>query len=152
MRIALFSGNYNYLREGANQALNTLVRYLEAKADCRVRVYSPVTDTPAFEPAGTLVPVPSIALPVRGEFRLALRLPRSIRRDIGPARGAAAHDAGDLRDAERRHVGLVEEDPPEVLAVGEDFGLIGQVRPAAVDQIDAGQAVFLRDFLRADAS
>ena len=26
MRIALFSGNYNYLREGANMALNRLVR------------------------------------------------------------------------------------------------------------------------------
>ncbi len=82
MRIALFSGNYNYLREGANQALNRLVHYLEAKAGYDVRVYSPVTATPAFEPAGTLVPVPSIALPVRSEFRLALGLPRAIRRDL----------------------------------------------------------------------
>lgn len=82
MRIALFSGNYNYLREGANQALNMLVRHAEERAGCRVRVYSPVTDTPAFEPAGTLVPVPSVALPVRGEFRLALGLPKAIRADI----------------------------------------------------------------------
>ncbi|MES2288175.1 MAG: glycosyltransferase family 1 protein [Pseudomonadota bacterium] len=82
MRIALFSGNYNYLREGANQALNILVRYLETNGLASVRVYSPVTETPAFEPSGTLVPVPSIALPVRGEFRLALGLPRPIRDDI----------------------------------------------------------------------
>ncbi len=82
MRIALFSGNYNYLKEGANQALNILVGYLEENADCEVRVYSPVTDTPAFEPAGTLVPVRSIALPVRGEFRLALGLPADIRKDL----------------------------------------------------------------------
>ena len=82
MRIALFSGNYNYLREGANQALNKLVAYLEAEEGHQVRVYSPVTDTPAFAPAGTLVPVSSIALPVRGEFRLALRLPGAIRKDI----------------------------------------------------------------------
>ncbi len=82
MRIALFSGNYNYLREGANQALNKLVGYLEAKAGCEVRVYSPVTDTPAFAPAGTLVPVPSITLPVRTEFQLALGLPGAIRSDI----------------------------------------------------------------------
>lgn len=82
MRIALFSGNYNYLREGANQALNILVRYLEEVCGFTVRVYSPVTETPAFPPAGTLVPVPSIALPVRSEFRLALRLPRIIRDDI----------------------------------------------------------------------
>lgn len=82
MRIALFSGNYNYLREGANQALNALVAYLERNADCEVRIYSPVTDTPAFEPAGTLIAVPSIALPLRSEFQLALGLPASIRRDL----------------------------------------------------------------------
>ena len=81
MRIALFSGNYNYIREGANQALNRLVRYAEDRGH-RVRVYSPVTDTPAFEPEGELVPVPSVALPIRTEFRLALTLPRAIREDI----------------------------------------------------------------------
>ena len=81
MRIALFSGNYNYLREGANQTLNRLVRFLEGQGHV-VRVYSPVTDTPAFEPAGTLVPVPSVRLPVRGEFRLALGMPAAIRRDV----------------------------------------------------------------------
>lgn len=81
MRVALFSGNYNYVREGANQALNRLVGYLE-RAGHQVRVYSPVTDTPAFEPAGTLISVPSVTLPVRSEFQLALGLPRAIRRDI----------------------------------------------------------------------
>lgn len=81
MRVALFSGNYNYVREGANQALNRLVaRGLDKGHE--FRIYSPVTDTPAFEPAGELVPVPSIALPVRGEFRLALGLPRRIREDV----------------------------------------------------------------------
>ena len=82
MRIALFSGNYNYIREGANQALNRLAAFLESERGCTVRVYSPSTETPAFEPAGTLVPVPSIAMPVRSEFRLALGLSRPIRRDL----------------------------------------------------------------------
>lgn len=82
LRVALFSGNYNYVREGANQALNLLVRHLEEEAGHTVRVYSPVTSTPAFEPAGTLVPVPSVALPIRSEFRLALGLPAAIRRDV----------------------------------------------------------------------
>lgn len=81
MRIALFSGNYNYIREGANQALNRLVRYAEDRGHS-VRVYSPVTETPAFEPEGTLVPVPSVALPMRSEFKLALSLPRTIRDDV----------------------------------------------------------------------
>lgn len=81
MRIALFSGNYNYLREGANQALNQLVRHLESDGH-HVRAYSPTTEHSAFEPAGTLVSVPSIPLPVRTEFRLALGLPRTVRDDI----------------------------------------------------------------------
>ncbi|HET9428329.1 MAG TPA: glycosyltransferase family 1 protein [Allosphingosinicella sp.] len=81
MRIALFTGNYNYVREGANQALNRLVAWLEEHGH-QVRVYSPVTDRPAFAPAGTLVPVPSIPLPVRSEFRFALGLPRRIRQDV----------------------------------------------------------------------
>ena len=81
MRIALFSGNYNYVREGANQALNRLVRFCEDKGH-QVRVYSPVTETPAFEPEGELVPVPSVRLPVRGEFRLALGLAQHLRDDI----------------------------------------------------------------------
>lgn len=82
IRVALFSGNYNYLREGANQALNRLVRFLESDGGYQVRIYSPVTDRPAFAPAGTLVPVPSVPLPVRSEFRLALGLPRAIRDDL----------------------------------------------------------------------
>jgi glycosyltransferase involved in cell wall biosynthesis len=82
MRIALFSGNYNYLREGANQALNVLVRHLEKKAGHEVRIYSPVTDRPAFEPEGTLIPVRSVRLPIRDEFQLALGLPRQTRRDV----------------------------------------------------------------------
>jgi phosphatidylinositol alpha 1,6-mannosyltransferase len=81
LRVALFSGNYNYLREGANQALNRLVGHLE-RSGHEVRVYSPVTDTPAFEPQGTLVPVHSITLPVRTEFRLALGIAPAIRRDV----------------------------------------------------------------------
>jgi glycosyltransferase involved in cell wall biosynthesis len=81
MRIALFSGNYNYVREGANQALNRLVGHLEA-AGHKVRVYSPVTATPAFEPTGTLIAVPSVTLPLRSEFQLALGISKTVGRDI----------------------------------------------------------------------
>ena len=68
---------------------------------------------------------------------------------IGPARRAAAHHAGDLRNAARGEVRLIVEDAAEMLTIGEHFRLIGQVRAAAVDQIDAGQPVLQRDFLRA---
>ena len=62
LRIALFSGNYNYVRDGANQALNRLVGFL-LRQGASVRVYSPTTDTPAFPPTGDLVSVPSVPIP-----------------------------------------------------------------------------------------
>ena len=82
LRIALFSGNYNYIRDGANQALNLLVAYLLAQG-ASVRVYSPTTATPAFPPQGDLVSVPAFAVPGgREEYKLAYGLPRSTRRDL----------------------------------------------------------------------
>src|SRR5947209_18578056 len=81
LRIALFSGNYNYTRDGANQALNRLVDYL-LRQGAAVRVYSPTVKTPAFQAHGDIVSVPSVALPGRGEYRLALGLPHRVRQDI----------------------------------------------------------------------
>jgi hypothetical protein len=71
------------------------------------------------------------------------------RGDVGAARRARPHDARDLRDAELRHRRLVEEDPPEVLAVGEDLVLERQERAARVDEVHARQPVVQRDLLRA---
>lgn len=81
VRVALFSGNYNYVRDGANQALNRLVAYLEAQG-VAVRVYSPTAPVAAFEPSGTLVSVPSWRIPGRAEYRLSTGLPDAIRRDV----------------------------------------------------------------------
>jgi glycosyltransferase involved in cell wall biosynthesis len=81
LRIALFSGNYNYVRDGANQALNRLVGYL-LRQGAQVRVYAPKVANPAFEATGDLVGVPSVKLPIRSEFRMAIALPPSIRRDL----------------------------------------------------------------------
>ena len=81
LRVALFSGNYNYVRDGANQALNRLVRYLMG-AGARVRIYSPKTRQPAFASAGKVVGVPAIPLPGRGEYRLPLGIPPKIQRDL----------------------------------------------------------------------
>lgn len=82
LRIALFSGNYNYTRDGANQALNRLVGSLLAKG-AKVRVYSPTVEKPAFAPTGDLVGVPSVGVPFgRGEYRLPTGLGAKVRRDL----------------------------------------------------------------------
>ncbi len=82
LRIALFSGNYNYVRDGANQTLNKLVGHLLARG-AKVRVYSPTTEKPAFAPTGDLVSIPSWPIPgERGEFRFATRLSKPVRDDL----------------------------------------------------------------------
>lgn len=93
LRVALFSGNYNYVRDGANQALNKLVRHL-LDAGVTVRVYSPTVDKPAFEPEGDLVSVPALPVPGgRGEYKIALGLPRAPRADLEAFRPNLVHVA-----------------------------------------------------------
>lgn len=81
LRIALFSGNYNYVRDGANQALNRLVGYL-LRQGAYVRIYSPTVENPAFPPTGDLVSVPSMAIPNRPEYRIPLSLSPKVKRDL----------------------------------------------------------------------
>ncbi|OCC22530.1 glycosyl transferase family 1 [Croceicoccus estronivorus] len=81
LRIALFSGNYNYVRDGANQALNRLVGYL-LRQGAQVRIYAPVVKEPAFEPTGTLIGIPSVAIPRRKEYRFPMGLSQAVRRDL----------------------------------------------------------------------
>lgn len=81
LRVALFSGNYNYVRDGANQALNRLVGYL-LRQGVDVRVYAPKVENPAFEATGTLIGVPSIAIPGRGEYRITTGLSKEVHRDL----------------------------------------------------------------------
>ena len=73
LRVALFSGNYNYVRDGANQALNRLVGYL-LRQGVQVRVYSPVVEHPAFPATGDLINTPSLAIPGRAEYRVPVRI------------------------------------------------------------------------------
>ena len=71
------------------------------------------------------------------------------RRHVRAARGARPHHHGNLRDALRRHARLVEEDPPEVVAVGEHLGLEREERAPGIDQVDAREVVLLGNLLGA---
>lgn len=89
-RVALFCGNYNCVRDGAALALNRLVAFLERQA-VDVLVFAPTTANPALPPAGRLVSVPSVALPYRSEYRLALGLPASCRKRLAAFRPDLFH-------------------------------------------------------------
>ena len=75
LRIALVASSYNYIRDGVALTLNRLVAFLERQG-VEVLVFAPVGKTPALEHHGTLVPVPSVPLPPRPEYRIAFGLPR----------------------------------------------------------------------------
>ncbi len=81
LRVALFSGNYNYVRDGANQALNRLAGYLQ-KNGAKVRIYSPKSKTPAFPSTGKVVGVPAFPFPGRTEYRVPLGIPGKVQRDL----------------------------------------------------------------------
>lgn len=81
LRVALFSGNYNYTRDGANQTLNLLVGHLLSRG-VKVRIYAPTSRTPAFPPTGDLVSAPSIKIPLRGEYKLTRGMGNRVRRDL----------------------------------------------------------------------
>lgn len=90
LRVALFSGNYNYVRDGANQALNRLVAYL-LRQGVQVRVYAPTVENPAFPATGDLVDIPAIPIPGRSEYRLPIAIPARVRRDLDEFKPNVVH-------------------------------------------------------------
>lgn len=73
LRVALITSSYNFIADGVALTLNRLVGYLENQG-IQVLVFAPIASEPAFAHNGTLVAVPSLALPGRPEYRLALGL------------------------------------------------------------------------------
>lgn len=82
LRIALFSGNYDCVRDGANRALNRLVAFLLDHAGAEVRIYSPTAPQKAFASVGDVVSVRSACIPGRPEYRLALGFTQAARQDF----------------------------------------------------------------------
>lgn len=81
LRVALVTSSYNYIKDGIALTLNRLVRYLETH-DVDVVVVAPVGPVAVIDHAGDLIPVPSLPLLGRPEYRLALGLPLSVREKL----------------------------------------------------------------------
>ncbi|NBW69849.1 MAG: glycosyltransferase family 1 protein [Bacteroidetes bacterium] len=84
LRVALFSGNYNHIRDGVALTLNRLVHHLEQES-IAVKIFAPSSQQPAIVPhAGELIVTPSISMPVPGrkEYRVATHFPRKDRREL----------------------------------------------------------------------
>ena len=85
LRVALYSGNYNSVRDGANKALNRLVAHLLARG-AAVRVYAPIDPRRQFAAPGDIVEVPSRPIPTRSEYRVTFGLGKAVRADIAAFR------------------------------------------------------------------
>jgi len=86
LRVALFSGNYNYVMDGPVRALNKLVAHLEKRGH-EVLVFAPTSKTSYLDHAGELVSLPSCPAPRRPEYRIGIGLYGEARkrlRDFAP--------------------------------------------------------------------
>ncbi len=120
LRVALFSGNYNYVRDGANRALNTLVGYL-LRQGIQVRVYSPTVAEPAFPPTGDLVSLPSLSIPGRAEYRVPLGLSPRVRRDLAAFNPDIVHISSPDPAAHRAVSWARKRDIPVIASVHTHF-------------------------------
>lgn len=77
MKVAIFTGNYNHIRDGVSLTLNRLVAFLIGKG-VDVLVVGPTIDEPEIEHAGEFIAVPSFSLPGRPEYRFSRSFPKKI--------------------------------------------------------------------------
>ena len=120
LRIALFSGNYNYVRDGANQALNRLMGYL-LRNGAAVRVYAPIVEPAAFEPTGDLVGIRSFPIPTRSEYRFPLALSKANLADLKAFAPTILHVSSPDRCAHTALAWAEDHDIPVMASVHTRF-------------------------------
>ena len=83
LRVAIFTGNYNHVRDGVSLTLNRLVKYLEDNG-IPVLVFGPSSDHPDLEHSGELVSIPSVPMlvPGRTEYRVTTHFPASAKKRL----------------------------------------------------------------------
>ena len=115
LRVALFTGNYNHIRDGVSLTLNRLVEYLESQ-NIPVLVFGPSNKKPAIKHNGELVVTPSIPMlvPGRDEYRIATSFPKSAKKRLEEFNPTLIHIAtpdglgiGALRWAKKHNVPMV---------------------------------------------
>ncbi len=115
LRVALFTGNYNHIRDGVSLTLNRLVKYLEDQG-IPVLVFGPSIKNPKIDHCGELVVTPSIPMlvPGREEYRIATHFSGSAKKRLEEFNPTLIHIAtpdglgiGALRWAKKRKIPVV---------------------------------------------
>lgn len=81
LKVALFTGNYNHIKDGVSLTLNRLVRFLMDNG-VEVLVFGPTIDKPEIDHEGEFVPVPSMSIPGRPEYRFSRAFPSGVRAKV----------------------------------------------------------------------
>ncbi|SMO55565.1 glycosyltransferase family 4 protein [Fodinibius sediminis] len=89
-RVAIFTGNYNHIQDGVSLTLNRLVAYLESQ-DIPVIIFGPTIDEPAIDHEGEFVPVPSVPVPGRPEYRITVGFPESAQKRLQEFKPTLVH-------------------------------------------------------------
>ncbi len=80
-KVALFTGNYNHIRDGVSLTLNRMVKFM-LENDVEFKIFGPTIDKPALEHEGDFVAVPSLSLPGRPEYRMSTSLSSEAKRHL----------------------------------------------------------------------
>jgi phosphatidylinositol alpha 1,6-mannosyltransferase len=81
LRVAIFTGNYNHIKDGVSLTLNRLVKYLEEQG-IAVLVVGPTIDDPVIDHQGEFVAAPSLPMPGRPEYRVTVGFPDEIQQRL----------------------------------------------------------------------
>lgn len=131
LRVALFTGNYNHIRDGVSLTLNRLVHYLESQ-NIPVLVFGPTNKNPAIDHCGELVVTPSIPMlvPGRTEYRIATHFNRSAKKKLKEFNPTLIHIAtpdglgiGALRWAKKNKIPIVTSYHTHFLSYTEYYSL-----------------------------
>ncbi|MEO9885014.1 MAG: glycosyltransferase family 1 protein [Balneola sp.] len=131
LRVALFTGNYNHIRDGVSLTLNRLVKYLEAQG-IPVLVFGPSIKKPSIDHNGELVVTPSIPMlvPGRKEYRITTHFPRSAKKKLEEFNPTLIHLAtpdglgiGALKWAKKNNIPVVSSYHTHFLAYTSYYSL-----------------------------
>lgn len=131
LRVALFTGNYNHIRDGVSLTLNRLVEYLENQG-IPVLVFGPSIKNPPIDHNGELVVTPSIPMlvPGRKEYRITTHFPRSAKKRLEEFNPTLIHLAtpdglgiGALKWAKKKNIPVVSSYHTHFLAYTSYYSL-----------------------------
>ena len=78
LKVALFTGNYNHIRDGVSLTLNRWVSFLQDNG-ADVLIFGPSVENPDLDHVGELSVVPSVKMPGRPEYRITTSFPEENR-------------------------------------------------------------------------